>query len=88
MKKVVFILSVLLITACKQVSTTNPSQNDQLACLSNSDCACGVQKDTGQCFFGNKNFVNTLKQCPDFCNGFSGDLTIVCQNNQCVQKQL
>ena len=54
-------------------------------CNIDEDCACGVDKETNQCAFGNKNYIDTSKQCPDFCEGFAGIYTIKCVNNTCVQ---
>jgi hypothetical protein len=53
-------------------------------CKDVSDCSCGVNIYTGDCFFGNKNFVDTTKQCPDFCNGIAANLILRCVNNTCV----
>ncbi|MFN3910376.1 MAG: DUF333 domain-containing protein, partial [Candidatus Anstonellaceae archaeon] len=36
-------------------------------CLKDSDCACGTNTITKECFAGQKEFVNTSVQCPDFC---------------------
>ena len=55
-------------------------------CEKDTDCACGVHKNTGNCFYGNKNYVDTSKQCPDFCAGIGGHLSIICENNKCTQK--
>ena len=55
-------------------------------CQQDSDCACGRHKTTGDCFYGNKNYVDTGKQCPDFCTGIAGNLEIRCVNNECIQK--
>lgn len=52
-------------------------------CRSDEDCACGTHVKTGKCFYGNKRYVNTEKQCPDFCSGFAGNLTSKCENNEC-----
>jgi hypothetical protein len=57
-------------------------------CKENKDCACGVHIETGKCFFGNINYVNTSKQCPDFCNGIGGNIRIQCINNECKQVSL
>ena len=56
-------------------------------CYHDSDCACGVSIDTGDCFYGNKAFVNASQQCPDFCTGIGGNLVINCVNNTCEQSQ-
>ena len=54
-------------------------------CEQDADCACGAYINTGDCFYGNNNYVNTLQQCPDFCTGFAGNLRIKCVNNECKQ---
>lgn len=54
-------------------------------CKTDADCDCGVNILTGSCFYGNKKFVNTKQQCPDFCSGISGLLDIKCIDNQCRQ---
>lgn len=54
-------------------------------CTSDSDCACGKHKTTGECFVGNKKYVNTTEQCPDFCTGIAGNFEIKCVNNKCKQ---
>ncbi len=56
---------------------------DEKSCVSNEDCACGVHINTGDCFVGNKAYVNTEKQCPDFCTGIAGNLGTVCSNSKC-----
>ncbi|NYZ74395.1 DUF333 domain-containing protein [Candidatus Micrarchaeota archaeon] len=56
-------------------------------CDSTADCACGVHKTTRQCFYGNKDYVDTSQQCPDFCNGIAAHLEIVCSQHKCVQVQ-
>lgn len=57
------------------------------SCNLDSDCACGVNKETRDCFLGNKNYVDTLVQCPDFCTGIAGNLEIKCINNECKSVQ-
>ncbi|MEM4272084.1 MAG: DUF333 domain-containing protein [Candidatus Bilamarchaeaceae archaeon] len=54
-------------------------------CKKDSDCACGRIIPSGECFYGQKEFVNTEEQCPDFCTGIAGHLSIKCENHQCVQ---
>jgi hypothetical protein len=58
------------------------------SCNTDSDCACGVHIDTGECFYGNKDFVDMSRQCPDFCNGIAANLAIVCSNSTCTQKRV
>lgn len=54
-------------------------------CKQDTDCACGVHIKTGNCFYGNKNYVNITQQCPDFCTGIAGNFMIKCINNECKQ---
>lgn len=62
-----------------------PEPKTEGFCRSDEDCACGTHVKTGKCFYGNKLHVNTEKQCPDFCSGFAGNLTIQCVNDECRQ---
>lgn len=59
----------------------------KVSCKSDSDCACGRNKETKECAFGNKEYINDGKeaQCPDFCGGFGGNLKISCVENKCQQ---
>lgn len=59
--------------------------NKEVYCRMDEDCACGVNNETGNCFYGNKNYVDTSQQCPDFCTGIGGNLVIDCINNRCTQ---
>ncbi len=54
-------------------------------CENDLDCACGTQIQNGGCFYGNKKYVNTVDQCPDFCTGFANNLIIRCVQNECLQ---
>lgn len=56
---------------------------DELYCEQDSDCACGVHIDSGDCFRGNKDYTDTTNACPDFCSGISGDMVTKCVNNKC-----
>lgn len=60
---------------------------DEKYCRADEDCACGVNINTGDCFYGNKNFVNVSQQCPDFCNGIAANLVIRCIGNACMQRR-
>jgi len=62
-----------------------PSQANKRYCQTNDDCVCGIDKETGECAVGNKTYIDTSKQCPDFCTGFGGQFKIVCKDNQCLQ---
>ncbi len=76
--------AVILVVAFIVLSGNQPVQNEAF-CKADSDCACGANIKTGECFYGNKDFVDTKKQCPDFCSGFAGNLEIKCVNNECAQ---
>jgi len=62
-----------------------PAINNELSCVTDSDCSCGTKIGTGECFAGNKDYVNKFGQCPDFCTGIDGKLTIKCSANRCIQ---
>jgi len=70
-------------------STTEVVQvvNDQ-SCQSSLDCACGTNIETKSCFIGNKEYVDTTRQCPDFCTGIAGNLRLECTNNICQQTSI
>jgi hypothetical protein len=71
--------------ACPNSNSNQGTEIDeQIYCQSDSDCACGVKIGTRECFVGNKDFVNPLGQCPDFCTGIDGKLTTKCVNNYCI----
>jgi len=54
-------------------------------CESDEDCACGKDIETGECFMGNKNYVDVSEQCPDFCSGIDGSYEIICDHvNECI----
>lgn len=53
-------------------------------CQTDSDCVCGVDKESGECAYGNKEFIDTSKQCPDFCTGVLGHIKIECVDNLCT----
>jgi hypothetical protein len=59
--------------------------DNEIYCRMDEDCACGVHNETRNCFYGNKNYVDTSQQCPDFCTGIAGNLVIKCVNNRCTQ---
>ncbi len=54
-------------------------------CSADYDCACGIHIKTGACFYGNKNFVDTTEQCPDFCTGIANIFEIKCIDEECKQ---
>jgi len=74
---------------CPETAESCPDDcaDPETSCIVDSDCGCGKKKGTDECFYGNKNYVDIEKQCPDFCSGISGKLTISCEQNRCVQKE-
>lgn len=61
-----------------------PPEAMKMYCQLDEDCACGVDRETGKCAIGNKRFIDTSRQCPDFCSGIAGNLRIKCINNICM----
>lgn len=63
----------------------NNGHGGERYCVADSDCACGVHKETGDCFVGNKKYVKAGVSCqwPDFCTGISGEMKVRCVDNQC-----
>jgi len=61
-----------------------PLKEDKRYCQTDTDCACGVDKETKECAIGNKKYIDTSKECPDFCGGIAGHLKLVCKENQCT----
>jgi hypothetical protein len=59
--------------------------SSEIYCETDTDCACGVHTVTKDCFYGNVAFVDTTKQCPDFCTGIAAMFEIKCVNNECRQ---
>lgn len=81
-----FVFSFLLVGCANYVLPNNSYiTTDDKYCVTSDDCACGTNINTGACFYGNKDYVNTLKQCPDFCTGIAGNFLIKCVNNKCQQ---
>lgn len=79
--KLIGLLLVIFLTAgCIKTG----SLYKEKVCDSVADCACGVHVKTGDCFYGNKAYVDTEKQCPDFCTGIAGNFELRCINSQCV----
>jgi hypothetical protein len=76
---------------CEEIIPTPSSSpvpteiSSEVYCVNDSDCACGRNKTTGDCFFGNKAYVDTSSQCPDFCGGIAGNLELKCVENECRQ---
>ncbi len=59
------------------------SQEAPNFCETESDCACGVHVTSRDCFFGQKEFVDTSEQCPDFCTGIAGNFRLQCIQFTC-----
>lgn len=72
-----------------QWTQENPesAQDSEKYCGNDEDCACGVHITTKNCFYGNRQYVDAAKQCPDYCTGIAGNLKITCVNNTCTQTQ-
>lgn len=93
MKKVLFLLILIVfLTSCTSLQP-NLTEN-KLFCSSDNDCICGgIDKETNSCFIGNINYfeknVDKTKDCPDFCTGIANMFETKCVNNQCknVKKQ-
>jgi hypothetical protein len=88
MKKIELILIILAVISLAAIYLNSNISVDKKYCSSDQDCSCGVNIKTGDCFYGNKNFVDITKQCPDFCNGIAGNLEIKCLNSTCVQRRV
>ncbi len=82
MHKIIALLvfCIFLVSCAKELSS-----NDEQFCQIDEHCACGAHYKTGDCFVGNKNYVNVSKQCPDFCGGIANNLVLKCLNNKCQQ---
>ncbi len=65
--------------------TPKSALNDPKYCQTDADCACGVKIGTKECFYGNKQFVDTQTQCPDYCTGIDGKFRTKCVENRCSQ---
>lgn len=79
-----FLIIVFIIVGIATLEAIRPPENSKF-CFSDSDCVCGKNALTGECFYGNRNFVNASEQCPDFCAGIGGSFELKCVNNGCKQ---
>lgn len=62
-------------------------------CWDDSDCACGINKYTKDCFLGNKFYVDSpdpavypaafIENCNNFCATAKTESTVKCINNEC-----
>jgi hypothetical protein len=82
---VVLFVSIIILMAATGCQKAIPPPVNQKSCAADSDCACGTHVDTGDCFYGNKAYVNVEKQCPDFCTGIAGNLYTKCVSGTCQQ---
>jgi len=92
-----FVFFLLFLVACavvppKPQEPSKPSGNQFLEnaafCNVDADCTCGgIDKNTDNCFVGNKLYasknVDMSKDCPDFCTGIAAHLETKCVNNEC-----
>ncbi len=76
----ILLAGVILASGCIQQSADASKY-----CEKDSDCSCGRHITTGECFYGNRQYVDTEKQCPDFCDGIGANLKIACVNKECRQ---
>jgi hypothetical protein len=88
MEQSLLVLGIVLLAAAVIPGIYAFSQDTKTYCNSDDDCACGVYIETGDCFYGNKDYVDITEQCPDFCTGIAGNLKIKCVNSTCVQMQV
>ncbi len=77
-----FLIMVFIMVGIATLEGIRPAEKEKF-CFLDSDCACGRNMLTGECFYGNKNFVNASEQCPDFCAGIGGSFELKCINNGC-----
>ena len=56
-------------------------------CSVDADCACGVSKATGACAVGPTSRIDASHRCPDFCEGFEGNMVTTCHAGRCVKSR-
>jgi hypothetical protein len=56
-------------------------------CAVDDDCGCGVSKATGACAVGPLTRIDTTRRCPDYCEGFEGNMYTTCRAGRCVKSQ-
>lgn len=59
------------------------------ACETDDDCICdGFDEQADKCFVGTREYhalyVNTTRQCPDFCTGIAGNFETKCVEKTCA----
>jgi serine/threonine-protein kinase len=65
----------------------NASSVRQNECNADADCACGVSKTTGMCAIGPRTRVDASRRCPDYCEGFEGNMVTACHAGRCVKSR-
>ena len=78
MIKVILIFLLMFVIGCSEKIP------ESVFCEKDYDCACGTHVQSGDCFYGNRDFVYD-EQCPDFCSGINGKFELKCINNSCHQ---
>ena len=63
-------------------STSSAPQNE---CSADADCACGTSRATGMCAVGPASRIDATRRCPDFCEGFEGNMVTTCHAGRCVR---
>jgi len=61
------------------VASTNAPE-----CSADADYACGISKSSGVCAVGPRSRIDSAHTCPDFCEGFDGNLVTACRAGKCV----
>jgi len=77
------VVAILLVAVCDTSSAEQPPWESERSCKVDTDCACGTHITTHECFAGNKAYVDTSRQCPDFCMGFDGRRVLRCVDGEC-----
>lgn len=68
-------------------TSTSTSTAPQSECSVDADCACGVSKSTGMCAVGPASRIDATHRCPDFCEGFEGNMVTTCHAGRCVKSR-
>lgn len=61
-----------------------PQQGNKLYCNNDDDCVCGIDRETKECAYGNRRYIDASVKCQDFCEGITGSIRIKCINNLCM----
>lgn len=91
MNRFFFLLLLISCAPLAQQPIEKPQNNfeNPSFCNVDADCMCGgIDKNTNDCFIGNKlyasRFVDMSRSCPDFCTGIAGHLETRCVNQVCA----